>query len=86
MEENVIQINGIMQNVDVNAKKRHVCEKNYVQNPATCSCENGKQQVLWMIQQLDLMNIQSYTMNMQILMIRKPLAKRKISIFYLHFH
>ena len=22
-------------------KKRHVCEKNYVWNPATCSCENG---------------------------------------------
>ena len=23
-------------------KKRHVCEKHYVWNPATCSCENGK--------------------------------------------
>ena len=23
-------------------KKRHVCEKNYVWNPAACSCENGK--------------------------------------------
>ena len=23
-------------------KKRHVCEKDYVWNPATCSCENGK--------------------------------------------
>ena len=22
-------------------KKRHVCEKNYIWNPATCSCENG---------------------------------------------
>ena len=23
-------------------KKRHVCEKHYIWNPATCSCENGK--------------------------------------------
>ena len=23
-------------------KKRHVCEKMYILNPATCSCENGK--------------------------------------------
>ena len=23
-------------------KKYHVCEKDYVWNPATCSCENGK--------------------------------------------
>ena len=42
MEENVIQINGIMQNVDVNAKNVMYVKKNYVQDPATCSCENGK--------------------------------------------
>ena len=24
------------------SKKRHVCEKNYIWNPATGSCENGK--------------------------------------------
>ena len=23
-------------------KKRHVCEKDYASNPATCNCENGK--------------------------------------------
>ena len=23
-------------------KKRHVCEKDYIWNPVTCSCENGK--------------------------------------------
>ena len=23
-------------------KKRHVCEKDYIWNPSTCSCENGK--------------------------------------------
>ena len=24
------------------SRKRHVCEKDYVWNPATCNCENGK--------------------------------------------
>ena len=33
---------GITLNVDVNFKKIHVCEKDYVWNAATCSCENGK--------------------------------------------
>ena len=43
MEENVIQINGVITiNVDVSVKKRHVCEKDYVWNPATWNCENGK--------------------------------------------
>ena len=23
-------------------KQRHICEKDYIWNPATCSCENGK--------------------------------------------
>ena len=23
-------------------KKRHICEKDHIWNPATCSCENGK--------------------------------------------
>ena len=23
-------------------KNRHVCEKDYILNPSTCSCENGK--------------------------------------------
>ena len=41
MVENVIQINGgIKINVDV-SKKCHACEKDYVVNPVTCSCENG---------------------------------------------
>ena len=43
MEENVIQINvGKTINVDVNVKKHHVCEKDYVLNTATCKFENGK--------------------------------------------
>ena len=43
MEENVIQIkSGITINVDVNVKKHHIYEKEYIWNPATCSCKNGK--------------------------------------------
>ena len=42
MEENVIQINGgIMINIDV-SKKNSICEKDYILNPASCSCKNGK--------------------------------------------
>ena len=42
MEENITQINlGIMIYVDANVK-RHVCEKDYVWNLATCNCGNGK--------------------------------------------
>ena len=43
MEENVIQINGgITINGWCKCKKCHVCEKNYIWNPATYSCKNGK--------------------------------------------
>ena len=43
MVENVIHIKSdIMINVGVNAKKHHVCEKEYIWNPATCSCKNGR--------------------------------------------
>ena len=43
MEEIATQIkNGIMINVDVSAKKTCICEKDYIRNPSTWSCENGK--------------------------------------------
>ena len=43
MEKNVIQINGgIMITVDVNVKNVKYVKKDYIWNPATCSCENGK--------------------------------------------
>ena len=41
MEENIIQINdGITINVDI--KKQHIYEKDYVWNLSTCRCKNGK--------------------------------------------
>ena len=43
MKENVIQIKDrITINVDVSLKKRNVCQKGNVWNPATCTCENEK--------------------------------------------
>ena len=44
MEENVIQIDGgITINVNVRVKNvMYVGKKNYIWNPATCSCANGK--------------------------------------------
>ena len=43
MKENVIQIKDrITINVDVSLKKRNVCKKGNVSNPATCTCENEK--------------------------------------------
>ena len=42
MDKNVIQISGeIMINVDVSEKKHNTSEKDYIWNPATCSCANG---------------------------------------------
>ena len=42
-EKNVIQINsGIVINIDVNIKNVMYMKKDYIWNPAICSCENGK--------------------------------------------
>ena len=45
MKQNMIQLNvGIMINLSHlrECKKINVCEKDYVWNPVTCNCENGK--------------------------------------------
>ena len=41
IEQNVIQINGGIKIKSI-LKKHHVCEKEYVWNPSTCICENGR--------------------------------------------
>ena len=81
MEENIIQI-----------KKCHVCEKDCVWNPTTCSCENEKY-LATMMDDLAITcdkNIESYDKEtrtiQQILLERKQSAKRKISLFYLYFY
>ena len=43
MEENLIQINaGVTVNVDASVKKVMYVKKDYIWNPSTCSCKNGK--------------------------------------------
>ena len=43
MEENVIQINGgITININVSVKNIIYVKKDYIWNPATCSCKNIK--------------------------------------------
>ena len=43
MDKNIIQVNGgITINVYVSVKKRNIWEKDYIWNPATYSCQNGK--------------------------------------------
>ena len=73
-------------------KNRHVCEKDYVRNSSTCSCENGKYLASIMdIQRLCVMKLKRQTMRKQklseqILMKRKEPVKHKIYILYLHFY
>ena len=43
MEQYVIQINGgINDKCSCEFKTHHICEKDYVWNPSTRTCENGK--------------------------------------------
>ena len=43
MEENIIEIKSrITINVDVSARKQHMCEKDYICKPSTWSCKNRK--------------------------------------------
>ena len=54
-EENITPIKSGMM-ISECKKKKHVCEKYCIWNPATCSCENGKYvAVLLMIQWLCVM-------------------------------
>ena len=43
MNQNVIQIDiAITINAKVIVKKYRICEKDYIWNPSTCICKNGK--------------------------------------------
>ena len=68
-------------------KKRHVCEKDYVWNLATCSCENGKYLTSNMEDSAIICDevIESYKKKTKFNEKRQP-VKRKISIFCLHFY
>ena len=68
-------------------KKRHVCEKSYVWNPATSNCENGKYLASIAIDSAIMCDkiIESYKEKTNFNEKKEP-VKRKISIFYLHFY
>ena len=67
-------------------KKLHVCEKNYVWNPATCNCQNGKYLASTMDDSAITCDgiIESYKDEKNYMKKEQPI-KHKISIFYLHF-
>ena len=67
-------------------KKRHVYENDYVGNPATCNCENGKYWASIMDDSTimcDKIIEETVPTNLN---EKKQTVKRKISVFYLHFY
>ena len=81
-------------------KKRHLCEKDYVWNPATCNCENGKYLASTINDSAIICddvidadaklspkdNNDEKNLFQQFLMKRRLPVKHKIFIFYLHFY
>ena len=72
-------------------KRRHVCEKDYIWNPATCSCENGKylanimdDSPITCDEVIESCDKETKTISTN-LVKRKQQVKRKNSVFYLHF-
>ena len=93
MEENVIQVNGgIMIKMEIKSKKRHVHEKDYIWNPATCSCKNGKYLASIMNDSANTSDkiIDSYDEETKTIPTNfnenKVIQKMKDSIFYLHLY
>ena len=73
-------------------KKRHLYEKDYIWNPATCSCKNGK--YLASITNDSVIKfdkiIESYEQETKTVITnfnqKMPPVKQKVSIFYLPFY
>ena len=68
-------------------KKRHVCKNNYVWNPATCNCDNGKYLASIMDDSANICDeiIESYDDEKNFNEKKQP-AACQIPIFYLHFY
>ena len=69
-------------------KKRHLCGKDYIWNPATCGCKNWKylesimdDSVIACDEIIVIQQTKKPKLFQQILMKRKQLVKHKISIF-----
>ena len=68
-------------------KKRHVCEKDYVWNPAACNCENGKYLASIMEDSAIVCDeiIESYKEKTNF-NEKKQFVKHKISVFCFRFY
>ena len=95
MEKNVIHVNSrIMINVDVSVKKRHVCKKDHVWNPATCNCKKVKNlantvndSAIICDEVIDAdTKVKSNNKAKSYEETKRQPARRKISLFYLHFY
>ena len=67
-------------------KKRHACQKYYIWNPATCSCENGK--YLASILDDSVITCESYdeeTKTIPTKFNEKEATCKTQNLFYLHF-
>ena len=88
-----IQINGrITINVDVIVKKHHIYEKDYIWNPATWSCKNGKylasiinHSVITCDEIISSYNKETKAISKKFNKKKATCKKSKISIFYLQF-
>ena len=68
-------------------KKCHVCEKDFVWNPATCNCENGKYLASIMDDSAIICDeiVEPYEKETDLNEKKHP-VKHRFSIFYLHFY
>ena len=87
MGKNIIQVNGgiIIIYVYSSAKKGHVCEKDYIWNAATCSCQNRKYLASIMDDSAIMCDevIESYEEETN---FNEKKATCKIQYIYLHFY
>ena len=69
-------------------KKHHTCEKDYILNPAACSCKNGKYLASITNDSVIMCDeiVEEQKQLQQILLRMVQLVEHKISIFYLPFY
>ena len=69
--------------------KKHICEKDYIWNPATCSCKNGKY-LASIIEDDSVITYDEIIEETKTIPTnfneKKQPAKHKISIFHLYFY
>ena len=73
-------------------KKHNICEKDYIWNPASCSCKNGRylanimdDSVIMCDEIVELYDEEAKTVSTNLNEKKTP-VKHRVSIFYLHFY